>query len=286
MITSFILLSFVFLASYFVYKKFYKQNKSKEILDLIKEAKPLTLDSHEKKLIEAVLSFKDRTAKEIMVPKTRLISLPSTTTIKEAAKILQKEGFSRTPVYKENLDNIVGILMYKDLLAKYMEYERAGHTLNILDSPIESIQKTPLYAPETKKISSLLQEFRKKQVHLAIIVDEYGSTEGIVTIEDILEEIVGDISDEYDEEIKLYKPSGSNSWIVDAKMSILDIEENLGISIPQEANYGTLSGFIYQKAGKIPSKGFIIHQDNFEIEVLSSSEKTVEKVKISSFSNP
>jgi len=281
----FFFLILIFFASFLLFSLIQKKKKKKEIIELIVEAKPSALDSHGKKLIEAVLSFKDRTAKEIMVPKTDLFSLPAEMSIKEAAKILHSQGFSRTPVYESSLDNIVGILMYKDLLSKYMEYERSEPGNKILEAPIRSIQKSPFYAPETKKISSLLQDFRKKQMHLAIIVDEYGSTEGIVTIEDILEEIVGDISDEYDEEEKLYRPHGSHSWIVDAKMNILDIEEKLGISIPQEANYGTLSGFIYQKAGKIPLKGFIIHQDDFEIEVLSSTEKAVEKVKITPFSS-
>lgn len=137
-----------------------------------------------------------------------------------------------------------------------------------------------MYTPETKKISNLLQEFRKKQTHLAVVVDEYGGTEGIATIEDILEEIVGDIADEYDDQQALYVAQSDGSWIVDARMSILDAEEYLGVIIPQEGEYDTISGFIYHKAGAIPGRGFIIHQDTFEIEILRSNERCVEKVRI------
>lgn len=256
-----------------------------EIFEIIEEARQqIQVDAHDKKLIEAVLSFRDRIAREVMVPRVELFSLTADTTIEEAAKILQKEGFSRTPVYKNNLDNIIGVLMYKDLLTKYMEY-KTSEDHKILTAPIESIIKNVLYTPETKKLSSLLQEFRKKQVHLAIVVDEYGGTEGIVTIEDILEEIVGDISDEYDQQEALYKMLPNGSIITDARMSILDIEEELNINIPEGTDYDTLGGFIYQTTGTIPVKGFIIHHDDFEIEILSSNEKSVEKVKITPLSN-
>lgn len=252
-----------------------------EIIEMIEETRfGPTIDAHDKKLIESVLSFRERIAREVMVPRVDLFSLSADTSIREAAQILQTQGYSRTPVYRNTVDNIVGVLMYKDLLEKYMEYERKGNDAAILDSPIESIQKNILYTPETKKLSSLLQEFRKKQVHLAIVVDEYGGTEGVVTIEDILEEIVGDISDEYDKEEELYRKMPDGSWIVDARMNILDVEEELNINIPEELDYDTLGGYIYQCAGTIPSKGFIIHHDDFELEVLSSNEKSVEKVRI------
>jgi len=253
-----------------------------EMIRIIEEANfGPTLDAHEKKLIQAVLCFKERVAKEVMMPRIKMFSLPADLTIREAAKILQTENFSRVPIYRDTVDNIIGVLMYKDLLVKYMEYEKNGNDENILNAPIESIKKSVLYTPETRKLSSLLQEFRKKQVHLAIVVDEYGGTEGIVTIEDILEEIVGDIADEYDEEEEdLYEVLPDGSFIIDAKMNILDIQEQLNLSIPQEPDYDTLGGFIYQLTGTIPSKGFIIHRDDFEIEILSSNEKSVEKVKI------
>ena len=258
-----------------------------EIIEIIqKSSLSHDLTKHEKELIESVLTFKDRIAREVMVPRVDVFSLSADTSIKEAAKLIKEEGYSRIPIYKNNVDNIVGVLMYKDILDKYTEYEESECNAEILESPIESIQKGILYTPETKKISNLLLEFRKKQVHLAIVVDEYGGTEGIVSIEDILEEIVGEIADEYDEEEELFQAQADGSWIVDARMSILDVDEQLGIKIPEEGDYETIGGFIFECAGSIPKKGFIIHQENFQIEILRSDERRVEKVRIKLINEP
>jgi putative hemolysin len=268
---------------YFDYTQEPSAQAKQEIIELIQEAEVSpTLDIHDKKLIESVLTFKERCAREVMVPRVDVFSLSVDTSIKEAARLLQNEGYSRTPVYRNSVDNIVGVLMYKDVLRKYMEYEEKKDP-KILEAPIETIQKNILYTPETKKISSLLQDFRKKQVHLAIVVDEYGGTEGIITIEDILEEIVGEISDEYDQEEEPLKKLPDGSWILDAKMNIFDVEELLDIQIPQEEEYDTVGGYVFHVAGAIPSPGFIIHHDDFELEILESSDRSVEKVRIKPF---
>lgn len=252
-----------------------------EIIDMLHRAEfGPSFDVHDRKLIESVLTFKERIAREVMVPRVDVFSLSAETSIKEAAQKLQGEGYSRTPIYRNTVDNIVGVLMHKDLLNKYVEYEQKGNDLSVLAAPIETIQKSILHTPETKKLSSLLQEFRKKQVHLAIVVDEYGGTEGIVTIEDILEEIVGEIADEYDQAEQLYFPQSDGSWVVDARMNILDAEEDLGIKIPQEGEYDTIGGYIYHTTGMIPAKGFVIHQDQFDMEILESNDRSVERVKI------
>ncbi len=252
-----------------------------EIIDLIQKSHLGTdLTLHDKKLIESVLNFRELLAREVMVPRVDVFSLSADMTIKEAAKILENEGYSRTPVYRTTIDNMIGVLMYKDLLSKYQEYEAQNNKIELLNVPIETLIKSVLYTPETKKISNLLQEFRKKQVHLAIVVDEYGGTEGIVTIEDILEAIVGEIADEYDQEAPLYLPQADGSWIVDPRLSILDAEEQLGLVIPADRDYDTIGGYIFHCAGSIPTKGFVIHHDAFEIEILSSNERFVEKVKI------
>ncbi len=260
-----------------------QEEVKQEIIDLIEESNVENhLDFHDKKLIESVMAFKGRIAREVMVPRVDVFSLPHDTKIEEAAIFLQKEGYSRTPVYKDTLDNIIGVLMYKDILAKYMECVHKGNNLSILKAPIETLVKNILYVPETKKISSLLQEFRNKQVHLAIIVDEYGGTQGIVTIEDILEEIVGDIADEYDKEESQFAPLPEGGWLIDARMSIFAIEEQLGIKIPQEGDYDTIGGYIFHQTGTIPAKGFTIRQPHFELEVLRSNDRRVEKVRIQS----
>lgn len=256
------------------------QEAKQELIEIIEESNLNThLDPHDKKLIESVMAFKDRIAREVMVPRVDIFSLPHDMTVEEAATLIYQEGYSRTPVYKDTLDNIIGVLMYKDVLAKYMEHVRKDNK-DVLQTPISGLVKNVLYTPETKQISHLLQEFRKQQVHLAIIVDEYGGTEGIVTIEDILEEIVGDIADEYDEEEALFIPLTEGGWLIDSRMSILDIEEQLGIEIPQDGDYDSVGGYIFHETGMIPAKGFIIRKPNFELEVIRSNDRHVEKLRI------
>jgi len=240
------------------------------------------LDPIDKKLIESVVKFKERIVREVMVPRIDLFSLPASSTLKEAARQLSEEGYSRVPVYRESIDDILGVLMFKDLFQVYMDVVEGRKGREVLDQSIESLTKSVFYAPETKRVSHLLQEFRTKQMHMAIVVDEYGGTEGVVTIEDLLEEIVGDIADEYDfdEEIFYIPLPGGNGWAVDARMSIFDAEDTFGISIPQEGEYDTIGGYVFHKAGIIPAKGFKIHHDTFDLEILESSERSVEKVRI------
>ena len=240
------------------------------------------LHGSDKKLIESVVKFKDRIVREVMVPRVDVFSLSSDTSVREAAEELITEGYSRTPVYEETVDNIIGVLMFKDILQIYKDCLEGKKEPSILDSPIQTITKGVFYTPETKKVAQLLQEFRTKQMHMAIVVDEYGGTEGVVTMEDILEEIVGDIADEYDidEEQLFTTQPGGGSWIVDARMSILDAEETFDIHIPQEGEYDTIGGYIFHRVGSIPHKGLRIHHEDFDLEILESSERSVEKVRI------
>lgn len=257
-----------------------------EIIEIIKEAKlSKELDVTEKKLLTSLLSFCEHLTREIMIPRIDVCSLEATTTIRQAATLIDIDGYSRIPIFEKTVDNIIGILMYKDLLKKYVEYEQKGNDPSILDAPISSLQKPPLYIPETKKISDLLQDFQKKQTHMAIVVDEYGGTEGIITIEDILEDIVGEIADEYDKDEEMFVSETDGSWIVDPRMSLRDSEELLGITLPQDGDYDTIGGYIVYCAGEIPQKGFKVQSDEFEVEVLDSSERSVEKVRIRPLSN-
>ncbi len=245
-----------------------------KILEVLYESELSThLDPQERKLILSVANFKERNVREVMVPRINVLCLSEETTIQEAAETFLKERYSRLPVYQENIDHIIGVLLYKDVLSAYAHSNR--------QESIRSLIKPILYTPETKKISLLLQEFRSKQIHLAIVVDEYGGTEGIITIEDILEELVGEIADEddIDQEV-LYSVLPSGGWIVDAQMGILDIEKELAIQIPQSPEYDTLGGYIYHRAGAIPAKGWKLHHDDFDLEILSSDERSIEKVRI------
>lgn len=232
------------------------------------------LDPSDQKMIASFLNFKERVAKEIMIPRVDIFSLPDTTSIREAARLFALEGYSRIPIYKESLDQISGVVLYKDLL-QYLTQQPPA-----LDTAIEAIAKPVLYAPENKKASQLLQEFRSKQIHMAIIVDEYGGTEGIVTIEDILEELVGEIEDEYDIDAKDFWALPEGGWVVDAKMTLIDIENQLNIQIPESPDYETIGGYIFHCAGTIPSKGWKISHDSFDLEVLASTERALKKIKI------
>lgn len=256
----------------------FKPSRS-QIKELIRESElQHHLDPYDQKLISSFVNFRDRVAKEVMIPRIDIFSLPADMSIREAGASISKQEYSRIPIYRDTLDQVVGVVLYKDLLKFYTNPPQGTISL---DSPIESLAKPILYSPENKKIAQLLQEFRNKQIHMAIVVDEYGGTEGIVTIEDILEELVGEIEDEYDigeNEPFLALPDGS--WIVDAKMNILDIEERLGIRIPPEPEYETIGGYIFHCAGTIPAKGWRLMHDEFDLEVLSSNERSIKKIKI------
>lgn len=255
-----------------------------EIFDIVQEAElSAKLSPHDRKMIESVVRFQTKIAREVMVPRIDMFSLNASTSIRDAAKLLQTEGFSRVPVYKDSIDQIVGLLMYRDILTRYMAHQADPSNKNSLDAPIESLLKPILYTPETKKISNLLQEFKKKQSHLAIVVDEYGGTAGMITIEDILEEIVGEIEDEYDEEEDLFSKVADGIYLVDGRLSVLDAKDDLGILLPQEGEYDTIGGFIFHRAGAIPEKGFKIQLDECELEVVKSNDRRIEKVKIKKF---
>ena len=251
-----------------------------KILELIHEARStLSLSAMDQRLILSIASFRDRIAREIMVPRIDIFALPADRTLKDVARDLSSEGFSRIPIYRDKIDNMIGVLLYKDVIHVYYQSIEAKDP-SLLDTPVSALIKPLLYTPETKKISSLLQDFRQKKTHLAIVVDEYGGTEGLVTAEDILEELVGEIADEHDaaEEDKLYTPFPGGGWVIDGKMTILDIEKELNIALPTSSEYDTIGGLIFHRAGMIPSKGWKLHADHFDIEVMTSNERAIEKV--------
>jgi len=291
-ISSFYTLVFLVLTSIFwtlsIYflKRLKKEDEKKKpivvkgkVLEMIRASElSSTLSRADQNTIASIITFKEKVAREIMIPRVDIFVLDAKTTIKDACSKLLEDNYSRVPVYKDDLDNLIGMLMYKDLLKVY---SKSYDDKDILDQSIESIVKPIIYAPENKKISKLFQEFKNKKIHLAIIVNEYGGTEGIVTIEDILEEMVGEIEDEYDiDEEKQFWQLPSGSIIIDAKMSIIDLEKELKIKIPQSVEYETIGGYIFHIAGTIPTKGWKIHLEDFEIEVLISNERCIEKIKI------
>lgn len=257
-------------------------NIRNRIIELVKETNAgQHLDPVDQKLLVSVANFRERIVREIMVPRIDVISVSKDETLARAMEIFLEEEYSRIPVYDENIDHVLGVLLFKDVLTFYHSHDASGGA-DPTTTPCEALIKPVIYTPETKKIAHLLQEFRNKQLHFAIVVDEYGGTEGIVTIEDVLEEIVGEIADEYDDvdEELLFTPLPDGSWIVDAKMTVIDIEKELKIYIPQSPEYDTIGGYIFHKARSIPARGWKIHLDDLALEVLSSSERAIEKIKI------
>jgi putative hemolysin len=255
---------------------FYEKER---VLHMIKESDlGRILSPTDEKYIASFLTFREKVVREIMIPRVDVFSLKADTTIRQAAKIFVSEDYSRIPVYGRDSDDILGVMMYKDLLKIIA---KADEDPTSLDTSIETISKPVIYVPENKKISHLFQEFRSKKSHMAIVVNEYGAIEGIVTIEDILEELVGEIEDEYDiSEERQFWEIANGSYIIDAKMSINDIEEKLDIYIPHNPEYETIGGYIFYHTGAIPEKGFCLHHDTFDLEVLVANDRSIEKVLI------
>jgi magnesium and cobalt exporter, CNNM family len=254
---------------------------TEKIMEMIQEAGALTKsEQDEKRLLEAAVKMRDRIVREVMVPRIDLFALPAATPIGEAAGLLIEEGYSRIPIYRDSIDTMVGLLLYKDVLKVYRDCADKGIT-QPLEMPIETLAKPLLFTPENSRLSHLLREFRDKQTHLAVVVDEYGGTEGVVTIEDCLEQIVGEIGDEFDlEEEEEFERMPDGSWIVDGRMGLLSIEEKCSIQIPHEADYDSIGGYLFHCAGEIPSKGFRVQHDDFDLEVVLSDDRRVERVRI------
>lgn len=230
------------------------------------------LEEEERKMIHSILEFGDTIVKEIMVPRTDMVTLPEDATLKEALEVARNEGYSRIPVYSGSIDNIVGILYVKDIIA-FLEKGK-------MDLKVKEIMREPFFVPETKRVDELLREFQKNKTHMAIVLDEYGGTAGLVTLEDVLEEIVGEIFDEYDfkEEARL-EQTGENEWIADGKLDVDAIEEYFGIEITEEETE-TLGGFVSSLLGHVPEVGEKCTFDGLEFEVLSVANRRVDKIKI------
>lgn len=204
-----------------------------------------TIEEDERNMINNVFEFNDRIVSEIMIPRTDVFAFNNNISIFEALKYLEdnKIMYSRIPVYNENIDSIVGILHFKDLF--YSDKSK--------DTNITRVMRTPYFVPESKPIDELFAELKRSRNLMAIVIDEYGGTAGIVTMEDILEEIVGEIYDEHDKVEENFKKIDDNTYIINAEMTIYDVEDILGIHI-QEGDYDTLSGYIIEKMGRIPTE--------------------------------
>ncbi|HNX37471.1 MAG TPA: hemolysin family protein [Candidatus Cloacimonadota bacterium] len=222
-------------------------------------------------MIEDALDFVELDAKNVMVPRTDIIAIPETATTAEALEIAREQGFTRYPVYRNNIDDIIGILIIYDILKKDCTPETTAG----------EIAHDPYFAPENTDLDVLLREMQRLHKSMAIIVDSYGGTAGLVTMEDILEEIVGDIEDEYDVEESTdgVEQISPNTWLVEADVEIDTLTDEYGIELP-EGDYETVAGLILDKLEQIPNQGQIVSFDPYRLQVLEATDKKIIKVKI------
>jgi CBS domain containing-hemolysin-like protein len=222
-------------------------------------------------MIHSIFEFADTSVREVMIPRIDMVTLESDASVDEAVDLALQGGFSRIPVFEETIDNIIGILYIKDMVRQLRE----GHN----QLPIRELVRPAYFVPETKKLDDLLREIRQRRTHIAIVIDEYGSVSGLVTIEDLVEEIVGDIRDEYDIEENVYEQVSKDEYIVDAKMSIGEFDDLLETNLENE-NYDTLGGFLYAQLDKIPVAGDTITYNDLTFTILATRGRRITKVRV------
>ena len=250
-----------------------RANLSEEELKQVIDAGSLSgaIDKTEHELIKSILQFSDITAKEIMVPRPDIVALDISMSRDALLRRVIEEGYSRLPVYQGTIDYIIGIIYSKDLLS-LLEHR----SLIIL----QDIIRPAHFVPESKKVSELLREFQKNKVHMGIVVDEFGGTEGIITMEDIVEEIVGDILDEYDEVRKSVEQASDGSIFVDAAISINEFNNQFRVKIPESPDYETLAGYLQKITGRLPELNEEIKTEYFTFLILTKSARRLRQVKV------
>lgn len=243
------------------------QREIKQLIDVGEEEGLLSEDEGD--MIESILSFRDTLAREIMVPRPDAVIISADTPIEMLLQLVIQEGHSRFPVHDGSIDNIIGILHVKDLLSFWSQEH-----LNLKD-----ILRTPYFIPETKKISHLLRELRDKKSHMAIVIDEYGGTAGLVTIEDIIEEIIGEIHDEYDNDEILMVPTAEGDLIVDARLEIEKLVEHFNLEVPK-GNFESVGGFIISLLGRVPQPHETITHAPLEMTIEAADARKIRKVRV------
>jgi len=242
------------------------------------------LDEVKEELLNSVLEFADRVVKEVMVPRTGMVAIDRDAPREEIVRVVTENPYSRMPVYQGSVDNVVGILMVRDIV---LELTRGAGPF-----PWEKILKPAFFVPEQMKVSRLLKEMQRRKTHLAVVVDEFGGTSGVVTLEDVLEEIVGEIQDEGDAEAAPVKSVGAGIWLADATVPLRELEEYLdketgvgpgaasAVRFPDEGDYETLGGFVTATAGRVPPVGAHVDRDGFRFTVRSADDRRVTRVEI------
>lgn len=229
------------------------------------------LNESEGDMLQSIFEFGDTIVREVMVPRTDMVCSPAEATLTDFLELIIRSGHSRIPLYEGSTDQIVGVVYAKDLLRNW---GASNETLKLTE-----VMRTPYFIPETKRIEDLLVDFRTRRVHMAIAVDEYGGTSGLITIEDLLEEIVGDIQDEYDVEVSWVRPQEDGSLLVDARTNVEELEEYYDIEIPQE-KFDTVGGYLFHLLGKVPKAGEKIVDNGLVLLVEESDERKIGLVRV------
>ena len=226
------------------------------------------LAEEERDMINGIISIRETVAREVMVPRVEIVTVDIRDPVDEIKRVVIARGFSRIPVVDESPDNVVGILHAKDIF-----------TLEATGNDLRSVLREPFYVPESKRVNELLREFRAAKAQFAIVVDEYGGTAGLITLEDVLEEIVGEILDEYDAEVKPLEKIGENVWLVAGRMDIGELNEQLAVAIPEE-DFETVGGFISSLSGKVPAAGERLSFENLDFYVTAADARKVKQVRV------
>ena len=250
--------------------------RHREIQQVIDESEERGLiDADEGEMIEGIFDLKETVAREIMIPRTHIVFLPKESTFEQVLDTFIQTGHSRIPVYGQNVDCIIGILNVKDLLPLWLDDTKEFN--------IERLMREPFFVPETKPVRDLLNELRGKKSHMAVIVDEYGGTSGLVTIEDIIEEIIGEIRDEYDVEEDPFVDQDDGSWLVNARVNLDDFEAHFHVTLPR-GGYDTLGGYIINSLGRVPTQGEELFAEGLRIRILGCDPKRIIRVVVSASS--
>lgn len=243
-----------------------------EIMTIVEEAEEDgTLKTEETELIRSVIEFDDVEVGDILVPRVNIVAVDIQDSMDQIKKVFDKEGYSRLPVYKDSVDTIIGTIHERDFFLAYLKGKKG----------IDGIMQNAFYTTEHAKISDLLRQLQKKKVHIAVVLDEYGGTLGLVTLEDILEELVGEIYDEHDEVINYFKQVNDSTFLVDGNAPVRDAFEYFGLD-GEEDNFeaSTVSGWVIEKLGEIPRVGTTLSHLNLDVEVLKATVKKVLQIKV------
>jgi CBS domain containing-hemolysin-like protein len=227
------------------------------------------IEREEQDLLQSIVDFGGTLVREVMTPRPDIVAVAAEATMGELRTLFREQQYSRIPVFKENLDNIQGVVFVKDLFLR--ADAESGQSIAPLVRPA-------VFVPETKRVPELLKEFQRRQVQMAIVVDEYGGTAGLVTLEDLIEEIVGEIRDEYDVEAEPVVDEGNGSWVLSAKASIDEVRDRLDVAIEPEG-FETVGGYVLTRVGRVPAVGETFELDGLHVEVLEAERRRIHKVR-------